>query len=308
MTEQPGMDSAPVEDRLTAFFAADAGTPETPPEGQAQEVSASDEQPQETEPQEAEEQPAEDSGLEEVELDGETYRVPPKLKEAVLRQADYTRKTQELAEVRRQVQAEARMNELNRQFQQAAQTDYQQLNEVQSQINQYRNLDWANMDTDTHLRAKHQLDTLKERAQVLQQGLSGKAQQFMQQQEFMRQEQLRQGMEYLRRAIPKFDAETASSLRSYAQNEGFTPSEVESLSDPRVVKLMWKAAQFDALQSGKTASLQAVKKAPPVIKPGASQGPNANANRRFNDARVRLKKSGSTEAFAEALLASKLVR
>lgn len=309
-TEQTApADSASPEERLAAYFAADAGSPQETPEGQSEEVSASDEQPQVEEQEQPDEQPEEGSdGFEEIDVDGEKFRVPPKLKEAVLRQADYTKKTQELAAVRQQVQAEARMNELNRQFQQAAQADYQQLNEVQSQINQYRNLDWTNMDTETHLRAKHQLDMLKEQAQTLQNGLAGKAQAFMRHQESVKQEQLRQGMEYLRRAIPKFDAETVSSIRSYASNEGFTADEVDQLSDPRVVKLLWKASQYDSLQSGKGQAVAAVKKAPPVIKPGASQGQNAVANKRFVDARTRLKKSGSTEAFAEALLASKFLR
>ena len=45
-------------------------------------------------------------GLAEVEIDGKTYKLPPELKDGFLRQADYTRKTQELAEQRRRMEAE----------------------------------------------------------------------------------------------------------------------------------------------------------------------------------------------------------
>ena len=47
-------------------------------------------------------QPEDDT--EEVDWDGAKYRVPKPLKDALLRQADYTRKTQELAEQRRTVE------------------------------------------------------------------------------------------------------------------------------------------------------------------------------------------------------------
>jgi hypothetical protein len=41
----------------------------------------------------------------EVEYDGKTYLLPLELKDALLRQADYTRKAQEVAESRRRLQA-----------------------------------------------------------------------------------------------------------------------------------------------------------------------------------------------------------
>ena len=41
----------------------------------------------------------------EVDYNGKSYCLPPELKDALLRQADYTRKTQELAEGRRALEA-----------------------------------------------------------------------------------------------------------------------------------------------------------------------------------------------------------
>jgi hypothetical protein len=41
-----------------------------------------------------------------VEYEGETFKVPPKLKDALLRQADYTKKTMEVAETRKAIEAE----------------------------------------------------------------------------------------------------------------------------------------------------------------------------------------------------------
>lgn len=42
----------------------------------------------------------------EVEYEGEKFKVPPKLKDALLRQADYTKKTMDLAETRKTIEAE----------------------------------------------------------------------------------------------------------------------------------------------------------------------------------------------------------
>ncbi|MFM1960944.1 MAG: hypothetical protein RL588_2461, partial [Pseudomonadota bacterium] len=77
-------------------------------EGAVEGVDLADEVIEAAEP-EAEDAPAEEedrSGWGEIEIDGEVYLTPPALKSAFLRQADYTRKTQELAEQRRRMEAE----------------------------------------------------------------------------------------------------------------------------------------------------------------------------------------------------------
>ena len=49
---------------------------------------------------------AADPEVEDVDYEGKKYAVPREIKDALLRQADYTRKTQEVAEARRQIEAE----------------------------------------------------------------------------------------------------------------------------------------------------------------------------------------------------------
>ena len=295
-----------VEDRLASFFSADAGAPE-PSEVATPEASASEEtveapavDPQESEQPEAQ---AEDSGYEEVELDGETYRVPPKLREAVLRQQDYTRKTQEVAETARMLQAHQQQMQMAAQFQQATAQDQQALQQLESQLAQYKSLDWASMDMETLTKARFQMDTIKDQAEQVRNKLNGAAAQFNQYLQNQRQQQLQQGLEYLRKAIPRFDAETVSALRNYAVGEGFTQPEVEQINDPRLVKLMWKAQQYDTLKAGQKSAVEAAKKAPPVIKPGATANQPTRATVRIKQSTERLKKTGSLDAFADALLA-----
>lgn len=77
-----------------------------------------------------------DAGLEDVEIDGKTYKVP---KDAALRQADYTRKTMELAEKGKVVEAT-----LER-LQSVSQAETQALAGVaiiSAQLKQYEDVDW----------------------------------------------------------------------------------------------------------------------------------------------------------------------
>ena len=301
--EQPvTQDSDPIA-RMEAFFLADAGKPQEQPEGQAEEVSASDEQPQVEEAQEAEEQPEEGSdGFEEIDLDGEKFKVPPKLRDAVLRQKDYTQKTQVLAEAQRQVQSQAQQIQMQRLFEERAKPISSELQKVEAQLEQYKALDWSSMDTDTIVRARQAMDGLKEKSSELKQQLGSEFGQFQQALTQSRAETLQRGLEYLRRSIPKFDQEAVGLIRQTALSEGFTDGEVETIADPRFVRVLWKASQYDALKAGQKSAVEAVRKAPPVIKPGASQGQQQVSANRYKEVRDRLKKSGSMEDAAAVFL------
>ena len=84
---------------------AEPEKPETPAEQTPQPPVEAETPPQpEGETPEQPSEPADDS--EEVEYEGSLYRVPKELKEAVIRHADYTRKTQEVAQLRNMAAAE----------------------------------------------------------------------------------------------------------------------------------------------------------------------------------------------------------
>ena len=289
-----------VEDRMANLFGADAGAAPEPEVAQDDtsasedddstdiEASADEEQPEQDEP-------AEDSDYEDIEIDGETFRVPPKIRESVLRQQDYTRKTQEVAETARVLQSAREHAHLVEQFNQATSQEQDQLREMTSQLAQYRQLDWNSMDSETMLRAQIAERQLRERASDLQSSLSQRANQFTAHVAKLKADQLAAANEYLRKNIPKFTSETAVALRKYAVGEGYTDPELESVNDPRFVKLIWKAQQYDTLKAGQKSAVEAVKKAPPVIKPGASHGQNQVAANQYKQARDRLRKSGSME-------------
>lgn len=282
MAEQTQEDS--VETRLASYFATQA-EPEEASAPAAAEGPATDDAVEDGE------QPAEDS-LEEIDWeDGQKYRVPKPLKEGFMRQQDYTRKTQELAELRKHAQVAAEAANAMQQFQAATADEQRELARVQSDIERYKSLDWSSLDTDTYIKAKHQLDTLKERAGEIQQGLGAKAQQFTNWRQQQAHQVLQSGENYLKQTIPGWGVEAKQEVRSQALASGYTDAELEQVIDPRFVRLAWKAAQFDKLQAGKTAAVQQASKAPPVLKPGATNNQAARESK-YKDARTRLKKSG----------------
>ena len=285
-----------VEDRLSSYFSGEPDAPQADEPQAAAETQAEDAPTDDAPVAEAEQPEAGDSdGLEEIDIGGEKYRVPPKLKESFLRQEDYTRKTQEVAEQRRQIIAVQQAQQMEAQFRQATAAEYQQLAQVDAQIAQYRNLDWANLSTEQHLEARRQMDTLKEQREQATRSLGAKAQQFQQWHREQQQTMLQNGMEYLRKAIPKFDAEVVSGVKNYALGEGYTAPEIDAVNDPRFVKLLWKAQQFDAIKAGTGKAVSQVAKAPPVIRPGASQGQGQVTQNRIKADRDRLRKTGNVD-------------
>lgn len=306
MTDQATEQS--VEGRLASFFSEPQESPAEQPEVAQQETGAVEENVEQVEAsaedaEQPEEQQAEpDSGYEEIEIDGETYRVPPVIKKAVMQERDYTRKSQEVAEASRQLQARELMLSMQAQFAQATQQDAQQLQQLEHQIGQYKQLNWAEMDSETLTRARFQMDQLREQAQELKHGLANKAQQFEQWLKQTRQKHIADGAEYLRKAIPKFDQEVVRNVRQYANAEGYTEAEMEQVTDPRFVKLLWKASQYDALKAQQKSAVEQAKKAPPVIKPGASQGQQQVAAKQYKALRDNLRKSGSIEDAARLFM------
>lgn len=87
-----------------------------------------------------------DEATEQVEYEGQLYEVPRPLKDALLRQADYTRKTMELADQRRALAADRADIEQAQamtidEFQASA-----QLSEVEAQLEQFAQYDWSQLD------------------------------------------------------------------------------------------------------------------------------------------------------------------
>jgi hypothetical protein len=305
-TEQTTQDSEPVEARLAAYFSAtpEAAKPEPaatePVQAETDNATNDDEQP---------EAAPEDDGHDDFEADGKVYRIDRELKAKVsewkeghLRTQDYTRKTQELADITRQAQLMAETIQHRQALDTETTKEREELSKVSADLQRYKEVDWSNLEVETYVKLKGQMDVLKERAQELKGSIDSKTTEFKAKFETNRKKAVEEGFKFLSKVVPNFNEESVKAARSGAMNNGYTEGELDNVYDARFVALSWKAAQYDKLQSGKSAAVASVQKAPPVVKPGASV-PGAAAERKFKDVRQALKKTGSVDDFARALIA-----
>lgn len=277
-----------------ALAAADEGQPDHPElELDEQQPPAAEGQPdanaeaegaeEQSEGQEAEaeqaEQPKEDSDPDPViswtTANGETFEVKTsELQAGYMREADYRHKTQNLAEERRRAE-----QTIQAKFQEAEQyaADLAQLHSAQSQLAQFEQLDWnALYESDPAQAAKLQGQylMLRDRARELATGHQAKQQQIQQQRAQQFHQATQEAVEHLRKVVPNFGESTLKELQDFGLKAGFTAQELAQVADKRHFEVLWKAAQWEALQAKKPEVTNKVKQLPPkTTKPGASAPP-----------------------------------
>ena len=241
---------------------------------------------------------------EEVEFEGKAYKVPKEIKDALLRQADYTQKTQDLAEQRRTVQAREQSLEQTRvamlqQFDKAV-----ELREITNRLSQFEKIDWQSLAASDPTQAT-QLNIAYQQLQREAQKKHGELQQVQVQVQQLsdeaRQHKLTEGAKYLKERIPDFNEKLATQIAEAAQKHyGITPAELKAISEdnpePRFVHILHDAMKWRALQAEKPNAMKKVAQAAPVVKPQAAQPKRTN-----KAAEDRLKKNGRIEDLAAFL-------
>jgi len=235
------------------------------------------------------------AAMEEIEFEGERFAVPPKLKDALLRQSDYTKKTQEVAEQKRLVEFQRQqvaLAESERKFGELVRDQVTQMSQLDSALKQYEALDWRNLSTDDMIRYKVEIDQLKDRKASVERDVQGKHAQWQQEVQRAHADLLRQGMETVRKAIPGFSDATVAEIKDYALSEGYTPEEIGNILDPRQVKTLWEAAQYRKLQRGATTARAAVQQAKPIGKATPASNPMPQGTRDYLTYRKALERAG----------------
>jgi hypothetical protein len=199
---------------------------------------------------------AEGEDVFELELDGQVHTLPGALKGAFLRQADYTRKTQELAEHRRAVEAEREALERHRRGLDDEASDRATLAALDRQIDDMAGIDWEALGQADPERARalwasfHQTQALRdEYAYVLSRHES--------QAELRKAREAAEAMaetgRTLSREIEGWSPEVAAKLVEYAAAFGVSLDELREAADPRLWKLLhkaWKADQANLDDAG----------------------------------------------------------
>jgi len=212
----------------------------------------------------------------ELEVDGQVHTLPAALKGAFLRQADYTRKTQELAEHRRALEAERAAVAEQARAHDGALSDRAHLAALDRHLEDFSGIDWRNLAQAD----PHRAQALWSRYQAAQSLRDDYAHAVARHEHGRRIDAAREAAEALAatgqtlaREIEGWGPELAGRLTDYARGHGVTLEELQNAADPRVWKILHRAYQADqAGQRDAAAKVQTVRPAVSVTGAAASAG------------------------------------
>lgn len=249
---------------------------------------------------------------EEVEYEGKAYKLPKELKAALLRQSDYTKKTQEVAETRRFLEAQQQKLEIESKFQEKHADKVTEYHALNRQLQQFANIDWAKLADENpaqYLVLDRQQRTLQDAANRTQTELQHLGQQFQQEITQAKQKAQAQCVEELKRTFKEFGPELVKSLDETGKSYGFSGEELASLVDPRQIRVLHDAMQYRKLQSSKTLVDKKVATAKPVQLATSRSVQSKQANSQLGELKARALKSGKgsdVESFLAARFAKSM--
>jgi hypothetical protein len=305
-----------LETMLGDSIESDVKPPELQDEEEQTPLEAEAEATEEVESEEATEEPDEEVEEEEqsqdevpailkLKVNGEDVEKPLDEVVALAQQGlDYTQKTQQVAEQRKELEAYAQQIQMQEQaFQEQMQLnnvlieDVAKITSLDQQLNQYANVNWQQLSDNDFVEAQklffsyNQLQT--ERSQLVSQ-FEAKKQQVVQKQSQLMAEKIAKGKEVLAKEIPNWSPETNQALLSTGKDYGFSDAELNSIVDPRHVKVLHDAMQWRKLQQNSVVKKK-VSNAKPVVKPG-SKDTKAEANSNHRQLRESLRRTGKSDA------------
>lgn len=252
-----------------------------------------------------------DDAFADLEWEGATLKVPKGLKEAVMRNEDYTKKTQELAEHRRsvdQMRELAQTKQMESAFVESIGPEQQEISVIDAYLQQASKLDWSQMTAEQMMRQRMELDTIKERRASLAESINGKRTKFTSEIQAKLTELRGKSRELASKSIQGFTEDTEKALREYAKTEGLTDSELDNvLLDPRSYKIVYKAMQFDKVKAGTGKAQLAAQRVDRVLKPGAaSERMPANTAQKLNFNKA-MKAAGDSSSAKARVIEDRLV-
>jgi hypothetical protein len=232
-----------------------------------------------------------------VKVDGKEIEVPKEeLIRGYQREADYTRKTQKLAEERKFVESEFQQVRAERE------TYAQVLGQLQQKLQEFepQEPDWNRLEVEDPTEYARQWTSHQRRQQ----------QKFAVQAEQMRLNQLRevemqkqinnvlaQETAILKEKIPEWTSPEKAkaegkALLEYGQQLGFSEQELNTITDSRALLALHKAWKYDQMMSKRPEFQAKIKKAPKMATPG-STGSVSSKSSDINNAKKRLAQTGS---------------
>lgn len=232
----------------------------------------------------------------ELDVNGKKFKVPKELKDGFLMQADYTRKTQELAEQRRAVEAELQAAKEVSEGEFRARAQIAQIDEA---IAEYKTVDWdrwMQSNPQEAQRAWMQYQRLNDERGTAVQNYQQLQQQRTLLEHRQAEERKEKGLAELQAKIPDWSENKAKALLDFGVKQlGFSAQELMAIDDPRMIIALNLAAQGQQKQTAQKAAAKV--EAQSSIRPAArvTGGRTATGN--------KLDDRASTDAWMKARMA-----
>ena len=229
-----------------------------------------------------------------VEIDGEKLSIED-VKLGYLRQSDYTKKTQAVAEQRKAAEEQSKAYES---------TLSAILSNAGADLRRFDNVDWekaAIENPEQYKQAKAMYDQTRATYENIKRTSDEniKRQEAQQQAEMV--EKAQESLTVLKATIPNWNNDLYYSIGEYAKDTlGVGVDEFNEVHDHRLITALFKAMQFDR---AKTETQKKVKATPQKTLSGKKAEPkDLGREDNYRKAKQRLKSSGSTEDAIQALL------
>jgi len=287
-------------------------TEETQDESLEEGSEEESEEPDEEETEEDDEEETEESDEQEeeellyaVKVDGEEQEVSlDELIKGYSRQSDYTKKTQELAEERRNIEAgmdqyKTELAGLQQERQQYVDALTQVIQSSTAGLETYANVDWATLkeeDPIEYITKRDEYREMQERVRSQQHTMQIEQQKQSAQMQEVKKQLLHDEHAKLVEKVPEWgqpDSQKAMAIeiRDYALGQGFSAEEISSLVDHRSLVVLMKAQKYDALKKADVKSKK-IKNKPKVIRAGKGRSSGDESKSKRNAKMRRLQESG----------------
>ena len=307
-------EAAPTEEEESTEETQDESLEEDQPDEASEEEEGEepDDLEESDEAEEAEE--PEETTLYTVKVNGEDTEVTEdELIRGYSRHSDYTKKTQELAEERRNIdsamaQYDSEISQLQGQRQQYVEALSHVIQNSLAGLEQYNDIDWATLkeeDPIQYITKRDEYREIQERTRENQHRMQLAQQQQNAEMQEVQKRVLQEEHGKLVAALPEWgepasQKKLATDVRAYAIEQGYTPEEIGTLVDHRSLLVLMKAQKYDALQKADVKSKK-VKNKPKVVRAGTGTKKTQEGKSKRRAQMTRLRGTGHIDD-ASALL------
>ena len=303
-----------VEEKASPSEETTEDVSEEPSNEVEEEVEETEDETTDDESEESDEEEVEDDSEETtlytVTVDGEEHEVTEEeLVKGYSRQADYTRKTQQLAEHRKQIdqaveQYKSEIAETQQAREQYVSAVAQAIETNYSHLQQFQNIDWEKLKTedreeyltkrDDYRQAQDQIQSLQAAQGEAQNQAAAEAQK--EHQKTVQEEHQKMVSIIPQWAEPETRQAIAKTVSEFALTKGYTQEELNQLVDHRSILVLMQAKAYEDMQKKQnTVRSKKVKNKPKVVRGKAKADKKDNDSAKRKKQMKRLQQTGRAE-------------